>query len=159
MSSSHWLRGDITQWHVQQISPEDHLSVKDLCNLVQDALLYSRSWVYPSEGSAVGVTNYAVRDGVVRPTRTPAVAFGTDWFEGVLNEASSNGIVALLLAQGRPVVAFRPEAIESASARLIRRFGLVVFLLSPLLFLRLNLTTQFFYGMRNLLLRRKRQTA
>jgi hypothetical protein len=125
----------------------------------QDALLYSRSWVYPSEGSAVGVTNYAVRDGVVRPTRTPAVAFGTDWFEGVLNEASSNGIVALLLAQGRPVVAFRPEAIESASARLIRRFGLVVFLLSPLLFLRLNLTTQFFYGMRNLLLRRKRQTA
>ncbi len=125
----------------------------------QDGLLYSRNWAYPSAESEIAIMTYALKNGVVTAMETAPVVFGVQWFEKVIADASDEGIVAMLLAQGRPVAVVRSEPIESAATSLIKRLGLMVFFLSPLLFLRLKLTTQFLYGMRILLLRRKRQTA
>ncbi|MBT3275851.1 MAG: hypothetical protein HN368_22065 [Spirochaetales bacterium] len=124
----------------------------------QDGMLYGRSWRFP-DGIPVTIRTYSEADGESLSADLPLLEHDEQWFESRLNEAGSRGIPALLLAQRGPVSVVRSGKILSIAAIILRQIALAIFLVSPVLLLPVNLTSQYFYGMRNLLLRRKRQTA
>ncbi len=137
-------------------------SLPDLSDYVthrayQDALLYTQEWTFPTEGSGVTIPRYYEDEGRIVMIDTAVLSLDSHWFDAVMTDASEGGVGSLLLAQARPsaVGVSRP----GKRIGLLRQLASAVFFLSPLLLIRFNLTSHYIYGMRNLLLRRKRQTA
>jgi hypothetical protein len=87
------------------------------------------------------------------------IRYDARWFERIMEDAGRGGVTSLLVAQGSPVSVDLPAPGTGGDVLPFAPIIYTVFLLSPLLIVRANLTTQYFYGMRNLLLRRKHQTA
>ena len=97
-------------------------------------------------------------DGVVVAESSEVLSFDERWFDRIMADAALDGLGAMLIAQGGVTVKLRSDE-RSRGASLLRLVAICALIVVPLLLMWPSLTIHRFYGMRNLPLRRKRQTA
>ena len=125
----------------------------------QDSLLYGREWKHPAQESAVTLRSYSDDNGRVVSREDPVISFDSQWFGGVIADAEIDGLGGMLLGQGGDVVVSRRSSDGHSGQRALNLAAVAALITVPLAYLMPSLTTYYFYGMRNLSLRRKRQTA
>ena len=125
----------------------------------QDSLLYSREWIFPVQESAVTLSSYSEENGRVVSRESRVISFDSQWFDGVIADAAIDGLGGMLLAQGGDVAVSRRNSEGHSGQRVLKPAAVAVLITIPLVYLLPSLTTYYLYGMRNLALRRKRQTA
>jgi hypothetical protein len=123
----------------------------------QDSLLYNRSWVYPELGGQVAISRFEDENGKIVAKESPVLTYDSDWFTGVFRDAAGDGVGGMLVEQGGNVaVRYRSR---SGIMKMMKSIATAVLVIVPVLYSTPSLTTYCIYGMRNLPLRRKRQTA
>jgi hypothetical protein len=125
----------------------------------QDSLLYERKWVYPEENGGIAVHRYRVEDGMVVVEESRVISFDSAWFDQVISDAAADGLGGMLISQGGDVAVRYRAADERPLLKLLQPVAVTTLVIIPLIFLWPSLTSTYFYGIRNLPLRRKRQTA
>ena len=125
----------------------------------QDSLLYGREWVYPVENSSVTILRYREENGTVMVEESRVISFDSAWFDQVISDAAADGLGGLLMAQGGDVAVRYRTAGEPPLLKVLKPVAVAALVMIPLIFLWPSLTSIYFYGMRILPLRRKRQTA
>lgn len=123
----------------------------------QDSLLYNRTWAYPETDEEVVINRFENEEGRVIVKQSPVLSFDSQWFNGVFRDAAIDGLGAMLLEQGEDV------AVQYRSSRgilkVMKSIAAAALIVVPVVYSAPSLTTYCMYGMRNLSLRRKRQTA
>ncbi len=141
--------------------PENRLP--DLADYVahrayQDSLPYRREWAYPGRDEVVTISNFKDENGKIVPRESGVFSFDTTWFDTVIADAATDGLGSMFLGQGGTVVTYGIYQ-HRGVARALRSIATAVLVIVPLAYTLPSLTTYCIYGMRNLPLRRKRQTA
>jgi hypothetical protein len=125
----------------------------------QDSLLYGRDWIFPEVNGSVSIARYRAAEGIVVAERSRVLSFDGPWFEEVISDAADDGLGGMLLAQGGGVLVEYRGGEGMRGMLLLRLFAIGALIIVPLVYTWPSLTLHRFYGMRNLPLRRKRQTA
>ncbi|MAG13314.1 MAG: hypothetical protein CMN78_01830 [Spirochaetales bacterium] len=123
----------------------------------QEGLMYSQSWEFPVLDHTIAIADYQEHDGRILAVQEDAVAYNDEWFEKMIADASLGGITRMLVEQQS--AAYVERSPPRSGLALVQQIALAFFILTPFIFVSGNLTANNIYGMRNLLLRRKRQTA
>ena len=125
----------------------------------QDSLLYKRDWIYPSPNSGIAISGYAEEEGEVGVSAKRMITFDAAWFDRVLSDAANDTLGGMLINQGGSTAVGYRSGSNYPFPQMVRSGVVLVLAVAALLFLLPSLTSNYFYGMRNLPLRRKRQTA
>ncbi|HUX14195.1 MAG TPA: hypothetical protein VMW87_14300 [Spirochaetia bacterium] len=166
VAAAHGLGWDALARLWQKRKPDSlpDLSVYLAHRAYQDTFLYQTADVrgggsafrFPSPGETVDIPGYSF-DGL-RVTEHPRVMFTytKDWYRDQLS--GHNGIVGLLLAQGRPVEVMEKPAgrVFGDAAVLLRHAGVVLLLFLPFLISLMRLTVRLRHGLRDTIVRRKK---
>jgi len=153
-------------WHEKALSPEAGNEVPDLSDYIahrayQAGYFFGREYTFPYEGEEVLISSYNSVGNSLKQKKEPVISYTDEWFARQMEEAENFGIPHLLLRQGRPVTIEIAELFpEPMSGIFLIRHWVVCFLmLLPSMFIRKRLTPQVMYGIKSLLLRRRRQAA
>ncbi len=125
----------------------------------QDSLLYGREWIYPEVNSGVTIIRYREEDEKVIAGESRVISFDSGWFDGVISDAAADGLGGMLIAQGGDIGVLYRNNDKLPFLRVLKSLAIAVLVIIPLIFLWPRLTSSYSYVLRNLPLRRKRQTA
>ncbi len=125
----------------------------------QDSLLYRRDWTYPMEDSGITILGYREEGGTVLVEENRVITFDSAWFDQVISDAALDSLGGMLIAQGGDIAVRYRSGNEYPFLKVLKSVAVAILVIIPLLFLLPSLTSHYFYGIKNLPLRRKRQTA
>jgi hypothetical protein len=139
-------------------------SLPNLANYIthrayQDALLVSRKFEFPQRNKVIQIDEFEQSGEKIEKSDRDFLRYDDSWFARVLLNAESAGFTGLLMKQDSPVGVTRYAASGTRIdvSKIPQHFFICILVFFAAFFVNGSLTAQSIYGIRNLLIRRRRQ--
>ena len=125
----------------------------------QDALLVSRLFEFPRRNQVIQIDEFKQSGDKIEKFNRDFLLYDDSWFTRVLSDAESAGFTGLLMKQDGPssVAKYTASKAVFEVSQFLLHFFLCILVFSSAFFVTGSLTAQSIYGIRNLLIRRRRQ--
>ncbi len=127
----------------------------------QEGYLFGGAYGFPGSMEQPQISSYQYVDGKIVRTYEKKAVRDQEWLDGILQKKRGIGVIGMVLAQEKSVRAVMTKApfFDFSIPFLIRHWIICFIVLTPFVFMNNRLTPHVMYGMKSLMLRRKRQAA